>query len=285
MSLKRCPFCKKEIDIFDTSCPNCGRVLIETIENYGSTRSTPQQDRPHTTEKPKEILTNIRGRLKKLINIIKDKFEPKGKIYTYQFDKWKRYKRIIFILVGIVIIILIVNIGDDSEPSKNNLIISRSTTVQTETTEPNIKSPREYVSLINGTIIDSIPLYLKGMGELNIDNGTNMDALAKLVRSYPHKSVYTVYIKAKSIYRMNGISDGYYDIYFAHGQDWDKSNQKFLVNASYSKFEDGFDFVTKDEYLLDGINTIYTVFEVTLHSVFGGSAETHGVSEDAFSQF
>ncbi len=284
MSFKKCPFCREEIKTSGTSCPNCGRVFIEVIRKPDSIGST--HPKPISQKTPKSLL-NFWGRLRNLTSKIGNKFKRKERIYTYQFDKWKRYKRIIFILVGVAVIILIANLANnsDSDSNKNNLITPPLPTSQPPTVKSNLKPPQEYVSLPNGTIINSDTLYLDGLGELKIDNGTDMDALAKLVKSYPHKSVYTVYIKAKSIYKITGISDGYYDLYFAHGRDWDRINQKFLVNTSYSKFEDGFDFVTKDEYLSDSINTRYTIFEVTLHPVFGGSAETDSVSENEFNQF
>lgn len=135
----------------------------------------------------------------------------------------------------------------------------------------------------NGTILSSEPLYLEGLGELKIENGTGLDAVFKLVRNYPKESIYTVYIRAKSTYEISEISDGVYDLYFAHGRDWDKESQRFLVNSSYSKFEDSFDFTT--EYQSDGINLIYTAGRITLHPVVGGSAKTDTVSENEFSQF
>jgi len=268
MPQKRCPFCKEEISKFDTSCPNCQRVIIE---NFDFKDNAPRHSKSSCCRKIKKILVNFCNRLKNLISGIKNKFRPKKKIYTYQFDKWKKYKKIIVILVVVIIFILIINASDNIEYGKNNLTI------------PVVQ--KEYISLPNGTTMNSILLYLNGLGEIRIDNGTNMDAIAKLVKNYPHISIYTVYIKAKSIYKMTEISDGYYDLYFTHGQDWDEINQKFLVNTSYSKFEDGFDFVTQNEYLLDGISTRYTAFEVTLHSVLGGSAETDKVSEKEFNQF
>jgi len=274
MSPKRCPFCKEEISMFHTYCPHCGRVIIETFKNPSLGDNAQRHNKSSCRRKIKKVLINLWNRQKTLIDKVKDKFRRKKKIYTYRFDKWKKYKRIIFILLIIIIIVLIIRSGDNTEYGKNDSTIS---------TPPSIQ--KEYISLPNGTIIDSIPLYLDGLGEISIDNGTSMDALAKLVRNYPRKSVYTVYVKAKSIYKMTEISDGYYHLYFVHGQDWDIINRKFLVNASYSKFEDGFDFVTQNEYLLDGISTRYTVFEITLHSVLGGSAETDKVSEKEFNQF
>lgn len=274
MSPKRCPFCKEEISTFNTSCPYCGRVIVETFKNPSIRNNAPKHNKSSCCRKIKKVLINLWNKQKDLIDRVKDKFKRKKKIYTYQFDKWKKYKRIILLLLIIIIIILIISSSDNNEYSKNDLTISTPPVIQ-----------KEYIFLSNGTIIDSVSLYLNGLGEISIDNGTSMDALAKLVRNYPHKSVYTVYIKAKSIYKMTEISDGFYDLYFAHGQDWDTVNKKFLINVSYSKFEDGFDFVTQNEYLSDGISTEYTTFEITLHSVLGGSAETDRVSEKEFNQF
>lgn len=144
---------------------------------------------------------------------------------------------------------------------------------------------RIYNSLPNGTILSSEPLYLEGLGEVKIENGTDLDAVVKLVNNYSKRSICTVYMKAKSTYKISEISDGVYDLYFAHGRDWDKESQRFLVNSSYSRFEDNFDFATTNEYQSDGVKRIYAVFEITLHSVLGGSAKTDRVSENEFSKF
>jgi len=281
MSDKKCPFCKEKIDKNNKTCPKCQRVLIEAIKSTSQAEASNEQD---VFKKKKFVRYGLlfMSKLKELFVKIFNKFKKKEKVYTYQFDKWKKYKKIIFILAGVVIVVLAINLDNNSKQSQNNPVSNTPIITQTKT---NSKLPSEYVSLSNGTIINSMPSYLNGLGELIIENGTNMDAVAKLVKTYPRQSIYTVYIKAKSTYKITKILDGYYDLYFAHGQDWDKINQKFLVNALYSKFEDGFNFVTKEEYLSDGINTRYTVFEVTLHPVLGGSAETDKVSENEFNQF
>jgi len=283
-SMRKCPFCKKNIKTSDTLCPYCKRVLVEIIKDLSSRNNTLQHHKLSLQKKSKKILINFKSKLKNIVNTIKNKFKRKKQTYTYQFDKWKKYKKNIVILLAILIVFLIINSNDNSKSDKSDLMIPSSTSIQTKTIELNPKPLREYNSLPNGTIISSTSLYSDGLGELKIDNGTDMDALAKLVESHSCKSVYTVYIKANNIYTMTGVSDGYYDLYFAHGQDWDEVGQEFLVNASYSKFEDNFNFITEKEYLSDSINTRYTIFEVTLHSVFDGSAETDKVSESEFNE-
>ena len=109
--------------------------------------------------------------------------------------------------------------------------------------------------------------------------------MVKLVRNYSKKSIYTVYVRARSTHTIGEISDGVYGLYFAHGRDWDEESQKFLVNSSYSKFEDNFYFTTEYEYQSDGVKRIYSTLEMTLHPVVGGSAKTDTVSENEFSQF
>jgi len=144
---------------------------------------------------------------------------------------------------------------------------------------------KTYNSLPNGTVLNSEPLYLNGMGYIMIENGTDSDALAKLVLKDPNRSVYTVYIKAGETCKISKISDGIYELFFSHGKDWNKENQKFLVNKSYSKFEETFKFVTRTEQQANGVRRTFSTFKVTLHPVTGGSAKTDAVSEEEFNKF
>jgi hypothetical protein len=134
-------------------------------------------------------------------------------------------------------------------------------------------------SLPNGTIIKKNNYYLRGDGELQIKNGTNLDAVAKLINGGTSggKSILTVYIKANSTYTMRDISDGIYWLVFAQGSDWDSTSQKFKRNTQYSAFEDTFDFITT--------YSEYTIFEVTLNPVVGGTAETNDVPASQFDQY
>lgn len=145
-----------------------------------------------------------------------------------------------------------------------------------------VKYPKNYFSLPNGTVLFKNPYYLNGLGELKIDNGTDMDAMAKLVYSPINKSICAVYIKAKSVYTIPEISDGEYMLYFTHGQNWDNINKKFLKNKAYSKFEDNFEFITKEQTKYNGVETIYSTFEITLHPVISGTANTDEINAEEF---
>jgi len=144
---------------------------------------------------------------------------------------------------------------------------------------------KTYNSLLNGTVLNSEPLYLNGFGYILIENGTDSDALAKLVLKDPKISVYTVYIKAKETYKISKISDGLYDLVFAQGKDWSKESKKFLTDNSYSKFEETFKFITKTEQEANGVRRTFSTFKVTLHTVAGGSAKTDAVSEKEFNKY
>jgi len=250
---KSCPFCKKEIDFSATDCSYCHRVLIEKIYNS-----------KHVESHVGEVVSSSR------------------KKYVYHHDQWKKYKTIVLLTVFcLLIVIWIFSFESQSESHKTNYPKGFPVANQVD----NLNSEKTYFSLKNGALLGSMPSYLAGLGELKIENGTDMDAVAKLVSDHSNKSVYTVYVKAKSVYSITGISDGRYHLYFAHGRDWNPIDKVFLIERSYSKFEEVFNFDTKKEFLSDGINTEYSVFEITLQPVTGGSAKTEEVSQQEFSRF
>ena len=104
-------------------------------------------------------------------------------------------------------------------------------------------------------------------------------AVAKLVRG--GSSTFTVYIKANSNYTITDISDGIYWLVFAQGLDWNSTTQKFRRNVQYSAFDKTFDFTTTKDYQY----FYYSEFEVTLHPVIGGTAETSSVDPEQFNAY
>lgn len=149
----------------------------------------------------------------------------------------------------------------------------------------------EPYSLANGTILKARnPDYFNGDGQLRIDNGTNYDAVAKLI----HKgfwdgmnegtggtSILTVYIKAGNSYTITNVSDGTYWLAFMQGTDWDTTNKKFVRNISYQSFDDTFNFTTTE----DDQYVHYSKFRVTLNPVVGGTAETSPVNPAQFDAY
>jgi len=280
---RKCPFCKKEIGPDETNCPFCHRVLSEKIYKFNQAEYKDFRNTSFDRIKNNKSKQFLKISLKNIFNFIKKiRFTQENNYYVYQYDKWKKYKKIFFLIVGVFIIIIFFYFNGES---KNQPTYHTNNKPAVVSPSGNINIKKEYNSLPNGTLLNSVPLYLKGLGQLKIENGINFDAVVKLVRSYPRKSIYTVYIKAKSTYKIIGISNGIYNLYFTHGKDWDKENQKFLISRSYSKFEDDFNFTTRDVTKYNGVYEKYSIYEITLHPVLGGSAKTDTISENEFSQF
>lgn len=251
---KNCPFCKEEIDIGNDECPNCKRILAEKIpmnENYTA-------DMPEFKNQTKE------GVASKFIGLVR-----RINYFKLIFNKYTA------ILFGIILIVWISS-GDDSsyDSGGTKAPLPPPTTQISDGSVEFIPSTPD-ASLTNGTILKKNNTYLRGYGELEIKNGTGLDAVAKLIRG--GASVLTVYIKANSTYTMRDISDGTYWLVFAQGSDWDSTFKKFKYNTQYSVFDDAFDFITTHDK--------YRTWEVTLNPVVGGTAETSNVAGSQFDQY
>jgi len=200
----------------------------------------------------------------------------------YSFFKNINYRKLIFnryvlILIGVAFVIWIYP-GDDVSYSGTKAPLPTPIEQASDDVVKFIPTTPA-VSLANGTILTKNNIYLGGNGELEIENGTDLDALAKLIRA--GSSVLTVYIKANSTYTMFNISNGTYWLAFAHGLDFDSTNQQFRRNTEYSAFDSTFDF-TRTE---DSQYYYYSIFEVTLNSVIGGTATTSSVDPDQFNAY
>lgn len=177
-----------------------------------------------------------------------------------------------FLLLIVVLVALGAFSGDSSSSSLPPPVVLTNPMPNQSATLP---IPTNAVSLPTGTVLKRLPSHLQGEGTLEIDNGTNQDAVAKLITG--GTSVYTVYIKANSNYTIKNISDGIYWLAFTQGTDWDSSTKKFTRNNSFSSFQDTFDFETS--------STQYTTYSITLNPVVGGTARTDTVNGDQFSAY
>jgi tetratricopeptide (TPR) repeat protein len=143
--------------------------------------------------------------------------------------------------------------------------------------------PHTPVSLPNGTVLvrEEGP---QGRGRLTVKNGTDHDALVKMVvLAYRSNTYCKVYVQANSEVEINGIREGTYQLYFALGTDWDRQKRVFLQNQSYSKFDDDFAFEeSKSEDGDGGVTVHYSTWSVTLHTIPDGNAHKTDVSEQEF---
>mgnify|MGYP001562909150 CR=1 FL=1 len=169
----------------------------------------------------------------------------------------------------------------DSAPfrtlSPGNPVLEPIKTEQTTKTS-HLDSKRSQVALPTGTNLQR-PQGKKGLGALTINNGSDLDAVVKLVRVTALKSpLRLVYVQAGSQLKIDGISPCICRVSFYLGIDWDKSKKRFLRNAAYKEFADSFDF---DEVAIND-RIQYSTHTVTLHRVPEGKAHTRSIDESSF---
>lgn len=132
------------------------------------------------------------------------------------------------------------------------------------------------VQVLNGTELRP-PSGPSGPGYLIVKNGTTSDAVIKLVRSTDEGVVRSVYVVRQSDWTIRNIGPGTYRLWFAMGNDWDPVVRRFQRNPRYWQFDDAFEFSVDD----DGS---YTYWEVTLHPVADGTAETSSLDPGRFNR-
>lgn len=98
------------------------------------------------------------------------------------------------------------------------------------------------------------------------------DAVVLLAaEAFPGKALIGVYIRAGDSFTVTGIPDGNYIVYDRIGMDWDVNANKFTRSETSERFEDLLSYETTSDYI--------TTYELTLHKVEGGNAETDDVSD------
>jgi len=272
--MKICPFCKKTISKNSDTCPHCQCVLVERIHSSTHTHHNVHQNAKTSHHKQfKNYFKQLVDKLKKL--------------------QWNSFKKYIPILALAILIVFIssqektpqthpyqapVSVIPNNEDENVSIKSADIPTVQ-------VKDPKTYISLSNGTSLSKNSYYFNGLGELKIENGTSLDAIAKLVNITTNKSIFTVYIKANSTYSITKILDGDYKLFFNLGNDWDSEFKAFTINSGYEVFEELFDFVTSKYTEGDYINTEYSMHSVTLNPVIGGQARTNEIDAVEFGSY
>ena len=147
------------------------------------------------------------------------------------------------------------------------------------------------VSLPTGTWLIK-PRGSRGRGVLKIHNGTDLDAVVKLVTTAPSpRAVWKLYIRAGDDYTVNGIGVGSYLFLYALGLDWEKIQGKFLARSQlYQAGEPGehLDFTetastsdTPDGYT---IRHNWVSQEIGLDTVLNGNLAREPIDESVFNE-
>jgi hypothetical protein len=130
--------------------------------------------------------------------------------------------------------------------------------------------------LATGTIIREAGAR-DGLGELSIENGRDLDAVA-VVSDQSDNPVIAVYIQSNDRFTITGLRDGTYQLYFSLGEDWDADSARFTRRAEFFRFEELLTFATT----ATAEGQQYTIFQVTLHTVTGGTAPVESLPEGQF---
>ncbi|MGH3392973.1 MAG: hypothetical protein ACRDOO_29245 [Actinomadura sp.] len=115
-----------------------------------------------------------------------------------------------------------------------------------------------------------------GRGTLTIDNGGSADAVVTLSRK--GRSAVSVYIREGRKYTVKGVPDGTYTIFFTGGSDWDDAARAFGRDCAFQRFDESLRFRTEQT----ATQIRWSTWEITLHTVAGGNAETADVDPDDF---
>ena len=288
--MKKCPFCKNEIESNVTDCPICKMILVEKVDT-----ARPKTNQTYTPPPPKQP--------KEQTHTYNTNYTtPSPSKKRFQFPKINIGKSLLYFIIGSVVLTAILNYHSSSNPlpnpssspdsngTQNSSTGSSLLPIQPDPTIAQIPVPEiknippiqttpdvPYYSLPNGTVLYASPS-LNGLGILTITNGTSLDATVKLITSgVGGQKVYWVYIRANNSYSIKNINDGIYRVLFSSGSNWDVGQRKFLVNPSAEFFDDNFDFETSD--------TQSTRYTLTLNPVVGGTATTSTIDPSEFDKY
>ncbi|WP_157245187.1 hypothetical protein [Nonomuraea typhae] len=117
---------------------------------------------------------------------------------------------------------------------------------------------------------------LTGRSSMQIHNGASRDAVVTLMRG--DTKAFSVYVGKKKKYKVSGVRDGKYRIYFTHGVDWDGKSKAFTRDCSFERFQSSVRF--KTTYTATQIR--WNDWKITLHAITGGNAPTDEVDPESF---
>jgi hypothetical protein len=104
-----------------------------------------------------------------------------------------------------------------------------------------------------------------GNGELQISGPPGNDAVIKLRDG--DESVRNIYVRKGTTVNVDQIPDGNFDVYAAHGVDWNESTGRFTRECVFTKFDDKLEFTTTA--------TTYTTWQLQLtETAFGNAPST-----------
>lgn len=115
-----------------------------------------------------------------------------------------------------------------------------------------------------------------GRAYLELKNGNTQDAVVVLVRG--KKKAIRVYVRKKAKFRVRGVRDGSYKVYYTLGSDWDSGAGGFTRSCAFGRFGKSLRFRT----VHTGAQIRWSNWSVTLKAVVGGSVPLKRVKPGDF---
>ena len=253
-------------------CRRCGNIL--TIEAQAPTGS---EDLPHpgstrATYRPPGVVVDVPPR------------RP-----TVSPRKEAAFRKAAAVVLGLVCIVFLVyaisvqNARSKQPPSTRATAVRPASSYLSQYVEPTKPSPTA-TSPWGRLASDVVPLTghelwtptRQGAGELVVENGTESDAVVKLVNDETGRTERIVFVRAGDTARVYNIAIGRYTLLYGLGWDLTAATRTFSRHARYGEFERPFLFEETSQH--------YTIWETTLHTVAGGNARTSDIGEAAFTE-
>jgi hypothetical protein len=117
---------------------------------------------------------------------------------------------------------------------------------------------------------------MTGRSSLQIDNGGSRDAVVTVMRG--SSKAFSVYVRRGAKFKVQGVRDGTYKIYFTHGVDWDGKSKSFTRDCSFERFQKSVRFKTT----FTATQILWHDWRITLHAISGGNARTSKVDPEEF---
>ncbi|WP_433256224.1 hypothetical protein ACQPYK_16785 [Streptosporangium sp. CA-135522] len=115
-----------------------------------------------------------------------------------------------------------------------------------------------------------------GRAYLELKNGNGQDAVVVLMRG--KKKAITVYVRKKSKFRVQGVRDGKYKVYYTLGTDWDSKARSFTRSCTFEQFGKSVRFRT----VHTATQIRWTDWTITLNAVRGGTVRPKRVKPGDF---
>lgn len=208
--------------------------------------------------------------------------------FSIMFRKY--FKVGIFVAISLVAVFYFVamytssqNATQPTSPAKQNVVPSNICLNEKQhdnTVEPTVPRRVPLGSSPFGTGIRS------GKSSLSVDNGTENDALVKVIHTGPTKQlIRNFFIANGQQFTAEQLPPGNYILRVALGRDWDSERRRFNFRRSFGETE-SFDITESkwneptDDGYIEHIQA--SKMSITLHKVLHGNFKQHEISEEDF---